>query len=745
MEGKSCRVGNCLPRSLLRQLVFLVCVGLFHGSDYLDLSLNNDTSVTRTAVLEPGGRDTFEIADESFAGCQGPEGPWQDQTLTRYIHVELWNNRAVQQSPASATSKDDVEEHADPMLMVAHSNAAPRAVYEAHRSNWTWTPSSTLVDYEGYRLLRPYSHVVADANQTSDQDFARWHISVWNVEMWMQHTLNYTLRVSCTAEGPCPSLYEGEACSGHGTCGAGRCECELQDGGAWGGVACDMPVGLLQSGEPAAASQAPARWRYFALEVPENTAQLLVELNRTRGDPVLFVKHRDEGFSRGGLPNVQDYDLHADQDSFRSRVNLHYVSVVDPMPGVYYVGVYNNHIYISEQAEYRVVASWGGGLEALCPADCGGDLGRGKCGATVEPPACACSEGWAGRFCEGEVTPISIGSSARKELGPAQWAFYRLELSHRNAGDWADGMIVEISTNGGHLVLIMKRGSYPTMLDNDQIFTSTNTGSAMKQFRIARADLTDGEYIFGIFNMDYYTHEVMPFEFKLRGSGTSTMLPFTPYLSIVLGVTVSLFLCLLMSICKRLAQRHGLFGYRAPGNQAINFLHAGMRQEAPIGVDRHVVESFPSYPYEIPDEERGKEPDDDTERNSSGDPSCAICLCAYEEGETMRRLPCNHEFHMKCIDQWLTQHTTCPMCRVSLVSESAPSNAQPGGQSQARDGDAIASPPGAPDSGSPSFTTAVGSFAGAEAGPSPSRIAAAEQGMQMVALRNVSSEESTGP
>lgn len=55
--------------------------------------------------------------------------------------------------------------------------------------------------------------------------------------------------------------------------------------------------------------------------------------------------------------------------------------------------------------------------------------------------------------------------------------------------------------------------------------------------------------------------------------------------------------------------------------------------------------------------------------DSDGLPSCAVCLCSYENGEMMRKLPCEHEFHMKCIDQWLTQRTTCPMCRVALISE----------------------------------------------------------------------------
>ncbi|XVF52175.1 hypothetical protein PTKIN_Ptkin04bG0243800 [Pterospermum kingtungense] len=43
---------------------------------------------------------------------------------------------------------------------------------------------------------------------------------------------------------------------------------------------------------------------------------------------------------------------------------------------------------------------------------------------------------------------------------------------------------------------------------------------------------------------------------------------------------------------------------------------------------------------------------------------CYICLVEYEEGDSMRVLPCNHEFHKTCIDKWLKEiHRVCPLCR----------------------------------------------------------------------------------
>ncbi|KAL3535289.1 hypothetical protein ACH5RR_003750 [Cinchona calisaya] len=47
---------------------------------------------------------------------------------------------------------------------------------------------------------------------------------------------------------------------------------------------------------------------------------------------------------------------------------------------------------------------------------------------------------------------------------------------------------------------------------------------------------------------------------------------------------------------------------------------------------------------------------------------CAVCLSEFEAEDKLRLLPkCSHAFHMECIDTWLLSHSTCPLCRASLI------------------------------------------------------------------------------
>ncbi|KAL5212977.1 hypothetical protein ABZP36_023824 [Zizania latifolia] len=77
------------------------------------------------------------------------------------------------------------------------------------------------------------------------------------------------------------------------------------------------------------------------------------------------------------------------------------------------------------------------------------------------------------------------------------------------------------------------------------------------------------------------------------------------------------------------------------------------------GVDPEVLRSLPVTVYRRADKEEGVE--------------CAVCLAELEDGEEARFLPrCGHGFHADCVDQWLDSHSTCPLCRLTVVKPNVP-------------------------------------------------------------------------
>mmetsp|Transcript_34731 Transcript_34731/g.81084 ORF Transcript_34731/g.81084 Transcript_34731/m.81084 type:complete len:459 (-) Transcript_34731:46-1422(-) len=50
----------------------------------------------------------------------------------------------------------------------------------------------------------------------------------------------------------------------------------------------------------------------------------------------------------------------------------------------------------------------------------------------------------------------------------------------------------------------------------------------------------------------------------------------------------------------------------------------------------------------------------------NGQSQCMVCLCGFENGDEVRRLPCGHIFHASCIDEWLRRCTDCPVCKANV-------------------------------------------------------------------------------
>ncbi|KAL6967563.1 E3 ubiquitin-protein ligase sdir1 [Sarracenia purpurea var. burkii] len=57
---------------------------------------------------------------------------------------------------------------------------------------------------------------------------------------------------------------------------------------------------------------------------------------------------------------------------------------------------------------------------------------------------------------------------------------------------------------------------------------------------------------------------------------------------------------------------------------------------------------------------------DSNKKASEDELTCTICLEQVNRGELVRSLPCLHQFHANCIDPWLRQQSTCPVCKLAV-------------------------------------------------------------------------------
>ncbi|KAM7535014.1 hypothetical protein Aperf_G00000089347 [Anoplocephala perfoliata] len=56
----------------------------------------------------------------------------------------------------------------------------------------------------------------------------------------------------------------------------------------------------------------------------------------------------------------------------------------------------------------------------------------------------------------------------------------------------------------------------------------------------------------------------------------------------------------------------------------------------------------------------------DKEIGANGE-HCAICIEPYRPFDNIRILPCRHYFHKLCIDPWLLEQRSCPMCKLDIL------------------------------------------------------------------------------
>ncbi|AED96704.1 putative transcription factor C2H2 family [Arabidopsis thaliana] len=76
------------------------------------------------------------------------------------------------------------------------------------------------------------------------------------------------------------------------------------------------------------------------------------------------------------------------------------------------------------------------------------------------------------------------------------------------------------------------------------------------------------------------------------------------------------------------------------------------------------ISSLPSWKFKRIDDSASDSDSDSA--TVTDDPECCICLAKYKDKEEVRKLPCSHKFHSKCVDQWLRIISCCPLCKQDL-------------------------------------------------------------------------------
>ena len=512
-------------------------------------------------------------------------------------------------------------------------------------------------------------------------------VTVWNTGQSGNAAtpLSYQLAAACSPTPPCPAPTPNLGpCAGHGACSAerGTCSCTFLAGNqsTWADVGCDKALRVLQPNASLPSEAVPAGgWAYYAVQGTPGQA-LQVYLRRSAGDPVLFLKAVQGLPLPGALPSLQDWQLNADQASFSAAEESASRVVLQASSGLYYAAVYaNGDDSGDDNAAYSLAVT-----SSACPLDC---AGRGACVSGV----CVCQPAWSGPSCLGAHTSFGQSSGqATATLTAGQWAYFSLTMPQERASNsWSLGgsggqphIVVRLRHNGSDPVFVAKLNTPPQLSSGgfqwpQQLFTSE---ADVTKLQVRDADKTwdlavsaGDQVYFGLLNYGGRQHSANPvtltFSVKIEQGGEESLGISPSFMSIILGIVLSMFLCLMLSVCRRYGARWlvhrragTLWGELPPGmvlgpNGVVMAVRP--RPMPPRGLPRATIDAFPTAPFE-----EGS--------MSKEDATCSVCLADYEVGEVLRTLPsCRHAFHMPCIDEWLASHQTCPLCRESLADAGA--------------------------------------------------------------------------
>lgn len=106
--------------------------------------------------------------------------------------------------------------------------------------------------------------------------------------------------------------------------------------------------------------------------------------------------------------------------------------------------------------------------------------------------------------------------------------------------------------------------------------------------------------------------------------------------------------------------------FMGPGLQElIEQLTLNDTRQGPPPATRSAIDSMPTIKI--------------TNRHLNTDSHCPVCKDRFELGSEARQMPCNHIYHSGCIEPWLVQHNSCPVCRLELPAHGTSRGSSSGG------------------------------------------------------------------